>query len=80
MSVLSQDAKAAKLQALAESAGYTSVDTMLQDRVTDSIAPAICTDPDCSYTTEMEPDQDRGWCEACAKNSVASAFVLAGLI
>lgn len=80
MSDLSQDAKTTKLQALAESTGYASVDTMLQDRITDSVVPAICIDPDCSYTTEMEPDQDRGWCEACGRNTVASAFVLAGLI
>ena len=53
---------------------------MLHACVTDSISPAICTEPDCSYTTDMEPDQDRGWCEACGRNTVASAFVLAGLI
>ena len=35
---------------------------------------------DCSYITEMEPDQDRGYCEACGGNTVVSALVLAGLI
>jgi hypothetical protein len=32
----------------------------------------------CDYTADMEPDQDRGWCEACDTNTVASALVLAG--
>jgi hypothetical protein len=45
-----------------------------------TVSPAICTEPDCDYTTEMEPDQDAGYCEACGKNSVASALILAGLI
>jgi hypothetical protein len=34
----------------------------------------------CEYTAEMEPDQDRGWCEVCETNSMASALVLAGII
>jgi tetratricopeptide (TPR) repeat protein len=33
-----------------------------------------------AYTTEMEPDQDQGFCEACGGNTVTSALVLAGLI
>jgi hypothetical protein len=57
-----------------------SVGAMLEASVTDSVAPAICTEPECDHTTEMEPDQDAGYCEACGKNSVASALVLAGLI
>jgi hypothetical protein len=32
------------------------------------------------YTTEMEPDQDAGYCEACGGNTITSALVLAGLI
>jgi hypothetical protein len=34
----------------------------------------------CSYTCEMEPDQDRGWCEECRSNAVKSALILAGVI
>ena len=48
--------------------------------VGDSVSPAICLNDGCDYTTEMEPDQDRGWCEACRTNTVASALVLAGII
>jgi len=28
----------------------------------------------------MEPDQDRGWCEVCGTNTVASTLVLGGFI
>ena len=34
----------------------------------------------CDYTTEMEPDQEEGYCEACGGNTVVSALVLAGII
>jgi len=34
----------------------------------------------CSYTCEMEPDQDRGWCEECRSNTMKSALILAGVI
>ena len=34
----------------------------------------------CDYTTEMEPDQEKGYCEACGGNTVVSVLVLAGLI
>jgi hypothetical protein len=29
----------------------------------DSISLGICTNDGCKYTVEVEPDQDRGWCE-----------------
>jgi len=44
------------------------------------VCPAICMTDGCDYTTEMEPDQDQGFCEACGGNTVTSALVLAGLI
>lgn len=34
----------------------------------------------CDYTSEMESDQDQGYCEACGGNIVASVLVLAGWI
>jgi hypothetical protein len=34
----------------------------------------------CDYTTEMESDQDAGYCERCGGNTMVSALVLAGLI
>jgi hypothetical protein len=36
--------------------------------------------PDCGYTSEVEPDQQEGWCEECEVRSVRSGIVLAGLI
>jgi hypothetical protein len=46
----------------------------------DSVSPAICMTEGCDYTCEMEPDQDRGWCEECQKQSMKSALVIMGVI
>ena len=80
MKALSQEEKRRKLRELARDGGHASVVEMLKAYATDRVSPAICTERDCSYTTEMEPDQDRGYCEACGGNTVVSALVLAGLI
>ena len=77
---LSEERRQAKLRTLVETEGYPSLEALLEATITDSVSPAICTAEDCSYTCEMEPDQDRGWCEACGKNTVQSALILAGLI
>lgn len=77
---LSQDERRRKLTQLAEYEGHESVEDMLKACFADSVSPAICTKPDCSYTIDMEPDQDRGYCEACGQNSMVSALVLARLI
>ena len=53
--------------------------TKLMERaIMDGVSPGICTV--CGYTTEVEPDQDRGWCEVCKKNTVRSLLVLEGVI
>lgn len=72
--------KAQKLMKLCDLEGFKRVRDLLQASVADSICPAICMTEGCDYTTEMEPDQDRGYCEACGGNTVTSALVLAGLI
>jgi hypothetical protein len=72
--------KQAKLARLIEIEGFDNFEQLAQAVLSDSVSPAICTEPDCDYTAEMEPDQDRGYCEACGKQSVVSALVLAGLI
>jgi hypothetical protein len=69
-----------KLQTLVESEGFASIEDLLEATITDSVSPAICMNEGCSYTAEMEGDQDRGWCEECGTNSMKSALVLAGLI
>ena len=69
-----------KLEHLADIEGYERVDELLEAAALDSVCPAICMNDGCEYTAEMEPDQDRGWCEVCETNSIISALVLAGII
>ena len=70
----------AKLTQLVEIEGFESVEDLCAATIADSVSPAICMNEGCDYTAEMEPDQDRGWCEVCGTNTVASALILAGLI
>jgi hypothetical protein len=80
MSTIALSHKAAKLMKLCDIEGFDILDDLLQAAATDSVCPAICMTEGCDYTTEMEPDQDAGYCEACGGNTVTSALVLAGLI
>jgi hypothetical protein len=68
----------AKLETLRAAEGFETVDEMLEAATFDSVSPAICFD--CDHTCEMEPDQDRGYCENCGQNTVVSALILAGII
>jgi hypothetical protein len=72
--------KAKKLMKLCDLEGYKRVHDLLKVSVTDNLCPAICMTEGCDYTTEMESDQDAGYCEACGGNTVTSALVLAGVI
>jgi hypothetical protein len=69
-----------KLAKLLEIEGYDQIAELAETVFSDSVSPAICMNEGCTFTCEMEPDQDRGWCEECQTNSMASALVLAGLI
>ena len=69
-----------KLNALMESYGYSDEMKMLESATFDSVAPAICMNADCDYTTDMEPDQNAGYCEICGTNTVKSCLVLAGIL
>lgn len=73
------EVKRRKLELLAEDYGF-SVEDLLQHYLIESIVPGICMNRDCDYTCEWEPDQDKGWCELCGTGSVASAYILAGVI
>lgn len=77
---LTQEEKSAKLRKLVESEGYPNLEALLQACIADSVSPGICVRPECDYTTEIEPDQHRGYCEACGGQTVQSALVLAGII
>ena len=68
-----------KLRMLATDAGL-SVDELLGRVVLDSVSPGICMNLGCDYITEVEPDQDEGWCAACDTNTVMSASRLAGVL
>ena len=80
MSRIALSHKAAKLMKLCDLEGYKRLHDLLRASTTDSVCPAICMTEGCDYTTEMESDQDAGYCEACGGNTVTSALVLAGLI
>jgi hypothetical protein len=69
-----------KLAKLLEIEGFETFEALAEEVVGDSVSPAICMNEGCNYTCEMEPDQDRGWCDECRTNSMQSALVLAGLI
>jgi hypothetical protein len=69
-----------KLEQLTDIEGFDSSHDLLSEAVMDSICPGICMNEWCDYTTEVEPDQDVGWCEVCQANTVASALILAGVI
>lgn len=69
-----------KLKTLAEIEGYDDPMDLLEVYTYDSVCPGICRREGCEYTTTVEPDQRRGYCEECGTQTVASALVLAGLI
>ena len=73
-------AKASKLMKLCEAEVFASLDDLLAASICDGVCPAICMTEGCDYTTEMEPDQEEGYCEACGGNTVVSVLVLAGII
>lgn len=69
-----------KLQTLAEDWGFPTPEDLVEEYILDGVMPGICSQPGCDYSTEVEPDQDRGWCECCGSNTVQSAAVLLGVI
>jgi histidinol-phosphate/aromatic aminotransferase/cobyric acid decarboxylase-like protein len=72
-----------KLAQLALLEGFADENELFVAAISDSVCPAICCNPDnpeCDYTAEMEPDQDRGWCEVCGAGTLVSGLVLGGII
>ena len=78
--VLSTSERQAKLATLAELEGFDDPAALIEAVIHDSVCPGICIREGCDYTVEIEPDQDRGWCEECRFQTVQSALILAGLI
>lgn len=69
-----------KIEKLAEIEGFDSVEEMLDVNIDESVVPGICMNSGCTFTTGVEPDQDKGYCEECRTNTVKSCMVLAGVI
>jgi hypothetical protein len=68
-----------KVKTLAKIEGIT-IEDMIKRSTFDSVAPGICSNPGCNYTTEVEPDQSHGYCEVCGTQTVTSCLVLMGMI
>lgn len=69
-----------KLDQLAEAEGFSDYMDLLEEFSIDSVCPGICMNPECDYTTEVEPDCTAGHCEVCGTNTVKSGMILAGVI
>jgi hypothetical protein len=70
----------AKLAKLIEIEGFDTIEELMEAVFSDAVSPAICMNEGCDFSCEMEPDQDRGWCDECHTNTMKAAPVLAGLI
>lgn len=70
-----------KLRIVAENEGYSDIDEMLEDFFEHDDCIGICLAKDCSYICDnIEQDQTRGYCDSCKRNTVASVFVIRGVI
>lgn len=69
-----------KLDELADQFGYDTVNEMLEEAACNACVPAICTNKDCDYTDELEPDAEKCECPNCNTNTVSSCLIIAGLI
>jgi hypothetical protein len=67
-----------KLKRQADFAGFVDPIDMVKEAIFDGVSPGICVV--CDATVEVEPDQDRGWCEECREGFIVAAPVLAGVI
>jgi hypothetical protein len=63
-----------------QSKAIKSVEDLIEAVFSDSVSPAICMNEGCSFTSEMEPDQDAAYCENCHTNTMKAAPVLASHI
>ncbi len=77
---ISKDLRIVKLRQLMKLEGYANMEQLMEAATFDVVTPAICIQPECVYTGDMEPDQDGGFCEACGHQTVVSALVLAQVI
>jgi len=69
-----------KLQTLADIEGFEDGMAMAEELHTESVIPGICMNEGCEYSTGVEPDCAKGWCEECNTGSVKSFLMLMGII
>lgn len=67
-------------EALLDDEGFEDQAEMLEVYAYESIVPGVCKDKECLAVTNTEPDQDRGWCPVCHKNTIISCLRLWGLV
>ena len=72
--------KTRKLLKILAATGHHHLEDLLQERITDTLAPAICMIEGCDHVADFEKDQTKGICEACGSHTVTSVFVLADVI
>lgn len=69
-----------KAETLAAFEGYHSPLDLCESLMGKCTVPGICSNENCNYTVNMEPDQGGGYCEICGSNTVVSIFILEGII
>ena len=69
-----------KLQKLIVIGGFADELALVRESLLDASCLAICMNPECSYTEDLEPDQEEGWCPECNSNTMKSGLILAGII
>ena len=69
-----------KLNQLLKLMGYKKLTDIPESVIMDSVVDGICTNANCDFVADVEPDQSRGFCEDCQENTVKSLLILAGLI
>ena len=72
--------KQKKIETLVKHWGFKSEKEYIEGSMFSSIVGGICNNPDCDYTTDVEPDQDRGYCEICGTRTVKSGLILTGIL
>lgn len=69
-----------KLQTLVELEGFEDELEFGEAMLMDSVCPGICCNKGCDYTTSVEPDCTRGYCDSCGTQTVKSGLILMGVI
>lgn len=68
-----------KLDDLLEAEGL-SFDEYISEYGSENVVPGICMNDGCDFTTNVEPDQQKGWCDDCEQETVCSGIILLGAI